>query len=193
MAVWVFGSLASGREDVAASERADAAVCLQRPQRVLIAHSEPKESRRWRIVGLLRNNGKCNSRTLDVNFCPFLGAGPSWNYGHEVPVGGSLSPSFVIASQVLEGSGAVSFSGFTSRRSAIVEFTTGNGVWSKVIPEKPVASVVGRAGWLLNVRYFLLCLPAGQKLRLVRVRDRSGRVLYRGREALGGFDDSGVP
>jgi hypothetical protein len=194
LAVWAaIGSPASGHGDAAAPEHGAAAACLQRPQRAVIAHSGPQEPRRWRIVGLLRNNGRCHSRTLEANFLPFLGAGPSWNYGHEVSVGGSLSPSFVIASQVLEGPGAVSFSGITSRRSAVVEFTTGNGVWSKVTPEEPGASVLGRAGWLRNVRYFLLFLPAGQKLRFVRVRDRSGHVLYRGRESLGGFDDTGFP
>jgi hypothetical protein len=194
LAVWAaFGSPASGHGDVAASKHGAAAVCLQRPQRAVIAHSGPQASRRWRIVGLLRNNLGCHSRILDFHFSPFLGSGPSWTYGERVAIGGSLAPSFVIASQYLEGSGAVAFGGITSPRSAVVEFTTGNGVWSKVTPEKPGAFVVGRAGWLRNVRYFLLFLPAGQKLRFVRVRDRSGHVLYRGREALGGFEDSGFP
>jgi hypothetical protein len=194
LAVWAaVGSPASGHGDAAAPEHGAAAACLQRPQRAVIAHSGPQEPRSWRIVGLLRNNVGCHSRILEFNFLPFLGSGPSWNYGEQVAIGGSLSPSFVIASHYLEGSGAVAFGGITSRRSAVVEFTTGNGVWSKVTPKKPGASVVGRAGWLRNVHYFLLFLPAGQKLRFVRVRDRSGHVLYRGREAVGAFNDTGFP
>lgn len=194
LAVWAAsGSPASGHGDAAASGDVVAAVCLQRPQRAVIAHSGSQEPRRWRIVGLLRNDARCHSRMLEVSFLPFVGSGPSWNYGEQVAIGGSLSPSFVIASHYLEGPDAVAFGGITSRRSAVVEFTTGNGVWSKVTPEKPGASVIGRAGWLRNVRYFLLFLPAGQKLRFVRVRDRSGHVLYRGREAVGAFNDSGFP
>jgi hypothetical protein len=159
----------------------------------VIAHSRPQEARRWRILGLLRGDARCHSRTLEVNFLPFVGSGPSWKYGHEVAVGGSLSPSFVIASQYLEGSDEVSFDGMTSRRSAVVEFTTGNGVWSRVRPKKPDALLADRAGWLRNVRYFQLYLPAGKRVRLVRVRDQSGHVLYQGREALGGFEDEGFP
>ena len=194
LAVWATsGSPASGRGGAAASGNGAAAVCLHRPQRAVIAHSGPQEPRRWRIVGLLRNDAGCHSRMLEFNFLPFLGSGPSWNYGEQVAIGGSLSASFVIASHYLEGSGAVAFGGVTSRRSAIVEFTTGNGVWSKVTPEKPRASVIEGAGWLRNVHYFLLFLPAGQKLRMVRVRDRFGHVLYRGREAVGAFNDSGFP
>lgn len=194
LAVWAaFGSLASGRGDVAASGYGEAARCLQRPQRAVIAHSGSHEPRRWRIVGLLRDNVGCHSRILDFNFSPFVSSGPSWTYGERVAIGGSLSPNFVIASQYLEGSSEVAFGGITGRRSAVVEYLTHDGVWSKVTPEDPRASVIARAGWLRNVRYFLQFLPAHTKVQRVRVRDRAGHVLYEGREAFGGFEDSGVP
>jgi hypothetical protein len=194
LAGWaVVGSPASGHGDAAASERGAAAACLQRPQRAVIAHRGPQEPRRWRIVGLLRNDARCHSRMLDFSFSPFVGSGPSWTYGEQVAIGGSLSPSFVIASRYLEGSGAVAFGGITGRRSAVVEYQTHDGVWSKVTPEDPRASVIVRAGWLRNVRYFLQFLPAHAKVQRVRVRDRAGKVLYRGREALGAFNDSGFP
>jgi hypothetical protein len=176
-----------------ASEHGAAAACLQRPQRAVIGHSGPQEPRRWRIVGQLRNDARCHSRMLDFNFWPFVGSGPSWTYGEQVVAGGSLSPSFVIASRYLEGSSEVAFGGITGRRSAVVEYQTHDGVWSKVTPEDPRASVLARAGWLRNVRYFLQFLPAHAKVQRVRVRDRAGNVSYEGREALGAFNDSGLP
>jgi hypothetical protein len=194
LAGWAaIGSPASGHGDAVASVHGDASSCLQRPRRAVIAHSRSQEPRSWRIVGLLRNNARCHSRMLDLNFLPFVGSGPSWTYGEQVAVGGSLSPSFVIASRYLAGSSEVAFGGITGRRSAVVEYQTHDGVWSKVTPEDPRASVISRAGWLRNVRYFLQFLPAHAKVQRVRVRDRAGNVLYEGREALGAFNDSGFP
>lgn len=169
------------------------AACLVRPQRSVIARGRSPEGRWWRIAGLLRNDARCRSRMLEFDFLPFGHSGPGWNYGHEVPIGGSLSSSFVIASQDLEGPKEVSFGGITTRRSALVEFTTGSGVWVKIKPERPQMGDAAEAGWLRNVRYFLEYLPARESVKRVRVRDRAGRVIYEGREALGGFDESGVP
>jgi hypothetical protein len=194
LAMWAaIGSSASGHAGAAASHHAADAACLKRPLRAMIGHSGPMEPRRWRIVGLLRNDARCHSRMLDFNFWPFVGSGPNWTYGEQVGAAGSLSPSFVIASRYLEGTNEVAFGGITGRRSAVVEYQTHDGAWSKVTPEDPRASVIARAGWLRNVRYFLQFLPAHAKVQRVRVRDRAGNVLYEGREALGAFDDSGFP
>jgi hypothetical protein len=187
--VVVFATIGS-----AASGPASPAACLSRPQRSLIARGRPPEGGWWRVVGLLRNDAHCRSRMLEFNFLPFGHSGRGWGYGHEVSIGDSLSSSFVIASQYLEGPNEVAFGGITSRRGALVEFTTGDGAWANVRPQTPQTAGIAEPRWLRNVRYFLTYLPLKEKVKKVRVRDRAGRVIFfQGRESLGSFDEAGHP
>lgn len=175
----------------AASGQASA-VCT-RPQRVPIAHGRSPEGQRWFIRGRLRNDFHCRTRMLDVDFVPFMHSGPSWTGGYQVPIGGSLSSSFVISSQALRGTEENSFSGMTTRRVVLVEFTTGDGSWSKVRPRRPQRAGAKEPDWLRNVRYFLVYFPVDERVQRVRARDRAGRVLYQGRESVpGSFEDAGV-
>jgi hypothetical protein len=171
---------------------ASSATCLKHPERVVLAHGRSPKGERWFIASHLRNNTSCRSRELEFNFYPFANSGPSWNGGYGVPIEASLPPSFVIASHDLSGNDENSYSGVTSRKGALVEFTTGNG-WVKVAPQRPPAADVATRPWLRNVSYFISYLSTNESVQRVRVRDQSGRLLYEGRPALGGFDDIGYP
>ncbi len=126
---------------------------------------------------------------LEFSFHPFGHPGLIWSSGYGVPIGGSLSSTFVIDSTQVKGSADIPYGGVTSRKVAVVEAETRNGGWTKIEPVLPQMSDPPR--WLRNVRYFMAFLPA--KVERIRVRDRAGRVLYRGRETVfGEFDDVGL-
>jgi hypothetical protein len=166
-------------------------VCLKRPLHVMVGHGQSPEGAKWYVAASLKNDAKCSSRLLEVSFHPF---GPNrirWGAGYGVPVGGSLSSTFVIASQLAKGTEEIAYGGVTSNKVATVEALTRGGGWIKIRPERPRMRTVPK--WLWNVRYFMEYLPANEKVERIRVRDRVGRVLYQGGESVfGEFDDVGV-
>lgn len=181
------------------SAESDPGVCLKHPRRAMVGHGVSPDGQRWYIVSHLRNDGKCRTRLLDIFFYPFGPSnlnpfGPSdlvWGEGYGVPRGGSLSSTFVISSRLAKKNGEIAYGGITSGRVALVEAFTRQGRWIKIEPVKP--ELPTPPTWLRNVRYFMEYLPTNEKVELIRVRDRAGRVLYQGRESvLGGFEDAGV-
>jgi hypothetical protein len=164
-------------------------VCLKHPRRVTVGHGRSPSGQKWYVVGHLRNDGRCHTRLLEVSFHPWGTPSTVWGAGYGVPIGGSLSSTFVISSNQLKGTGAIAYGGVTSRRVALVEAFTRRGGWAKIKPQLPQLS--SPPSWLRNVCFFMEYLPG--KVERIRVRDRAGHVLYAGRESvLGEFDDVGV-
>jgi hypothetical protein len=174
------------------SAESDPGVCLKRPLRAMVGHGKSPGGREWSVVAHLRNDGKCRTRLLQLSFYPYGRSGINWRPGYGVPIGASLSSTFVISSEQLREDGVISYSGLTSAKVALVEASTRNGGWVKIEPVRPQTRKLPR--WLRNVRYFMAFLPATSgKVERIRVRDRAGRVLYQGRESVfGEFDDVGV-
>lgn len=176
----------------AGSAESDPGVCLKRPLRAMVGHGRSPDGRKWSVVGHLRNDWKCRSRLLEISFHPFGHTGVRWGAGYGVPIGASLSSTFVISSDQFEKAGEIAYGGITSAKVALVEASTRNGGWVKIEPQASQTATVPR--WLRNVRYFMEYFPASVgKVERVRVRDRDGRVLYQGRESVfGKFDDVGL-
>jgi hypothetical protein len=130
---------------------------------------------------------------LDFSFYPFGHSGILRRSGYGVPIGGSLSSTFVvISSQQDRSDGEIAYSGITSGKVALVEASTRNGGWVKIEPERP--QIANPPAWLRNVRYFMEFLPGNEEVERIRVRDRAGRVLYQGRESVfGDFDGEVLP
>lgn len=163
--------------------------CQKHRRRALVGHGQSASGQKWYIVARLENNSGCHSRMLESSFHPFGHSGTVWGVGCGVPIGGSLSSTFVISSRQLKGAGEVAYGGVTSAKVATVEALTRHGEWIRFEPQRPQLSIV--PNWLRNVRYFMEYLPA--KVERIRVRDRTGRVLYQGGESIfGEFDDVGV-
>lgn len=163
--------------------------CLSHPRRVVVGHGRSSEGQKWYVIGHLRNDGKCHTRLLEISFHPWGTPSTVWDAGFGVPIGGSLSSTFVISSRQLKGTEAIAYGGITARRVALVEALTRRGEWVKIEPQLPQLAAPPR--WLRNVRFFMDYVPG--KVERIRVRDRSGRVLYQGRESvLGMFKDVGV-
>lgn len=163
-------------------------VCLKHPLRVMVGHGRSPRGQEWYIAAHLRNNWKCHARLLDFSFYPFGHSGIWRGAGYGVPIGGSLSSTFVVISSHQDRSdGEIAYSGITSGKVALVEASTRNGGWVKIEPERP--QIANPPAWLRNVRYFMKFLPGNEKVERIRVRDRAGRVLYQGRESVfGDFD-----
>lgn len=174
------------------SAESDPGVCLKRPLRAMVGHGRSPDGREWSVVGHLRNDSKCRSRLLEISFHPFGRTGVRWGAGYGVPIGASLSSTFVISSEQFEKAGEISYGGITSAKVALVEASTRNGGWVKIAPVRPQTRKL--PGWLSNVLFFMKYLPASAgKVERIRVRDRAGRVLYQGRESVfGEFDDVGL-
>lgn len=173
----------------ATGSASDPGICLKHPHRAMVGHGRSPGGQRWYIVGHLRNDGKCHTRLLEISFHPFGRAGVTWGAGYGVPIGGSLSSTFVIASQQVRRAGEVAYGGITSGRVALVEALTRRGAWVKIEPQAPQLSNPPR--WLRNVLFFMDYVPG--KVERIRVRDGMGRLLYQGRESVfGEFDDVGV-
>jgi hypothetical protein len=173
------------------SAESDSGVCLKRPRRAMIAHGRSPGGQKWYIEGHLMNDARCQSRMLEMSFHPFGHSGASWAAGYGIPIGGSLSSTFVIVSQQFKRDGAIAYGGITSGRVALVEASTRHAQWIKIEPEMPQMPTL--PSWLRNVRYFMEYLPANEKIERIRVRDQARRVLYQGDESVfGEFEDVGV-
>jgi hypothetical protein len=165
--------------------------CLKRPLRAVIGHGVSPAGPKWYVVSHLKNDADCHTRLLEVSFRPFGRSAASFADGYGVPIGGSLSSTFVISSVQMKVGNELAYAGITSNKVATVEASTGDGHWVKIEPKRPQGPKIPT--WLRNVRYFLEYLPPDHKVELVRARDRTGRVLYQGRETVfGEFDDVGV-
>jgi hypothetical protein len=166
-------------------------VCLKRPLRANIGHGVSPAGQKWYVVSHLSNDYHCRTRLLEVSFHPSGSGAVSFGAGYGVPIGGSLSSTFVFFSDQMKVGGEIAYGGFTSDKVASVEAWTGKGRWVKIEPGRPQAPKVPT--WLRNVRYFIEYLPADEKVEFVRARDRTGKVLYQGRESVfGEFEDVGV-
>ena len=164
-------------------------VCLKRPLRAMIGHGVSPAGQNWYVVSHLKNDYHCRTRMLEASFHPFGKSGLTWGAGYGVPIGSSLSSTFVIASQLAKKDGEIAYGGITSRKVALVEALTRRGAWVKIEPQVPQLSSPPR--WLSNVLFFMDYVPG--KVERIRVRDRAGRVLYTGVESVfGRFDDVGV-
>jgi hypothetical protein len=165
--------------------------CLKRPLRAMIGDGVSPAGQKWYVVSHLKNDADCHTRLLEVSFHPTGDRAVSFGAGYGIPTGGSLSSTFVIASQQMKVGKEIAYGGFTSYKVALVEAFTGGGNWVRMEPTRPQVSKVPT--WLRNVRYFIEYLPRNEKVEFVRVRDQAGRVLYQGRETVfGQFDDVGV-
>lgn len=166
-------------------------VCLKRPLRAMIGHGVSPSGLRWYVVSRLKNDDQCHTRMLETTFHPSGTSAVSFGANFGVPIGGSLSSTFVFSSEQMKVGEEIAYEGITSDKVASVEASTGDGHWVRIEPKRPQLPKVPT--WLRNVRYFVEYLPRDEKVELVRVRDRAGRVLYRGRETVfGEFEDVGV-
>ena len=166
-------------------------VCLKRPLRAKSGHGVSPVGLRWYVVTHLKNNDHCHTRMLETTFHPSGTSAVSVGANFGVPIGGSLSSTFVFSSEQMRVGEEIAYEGITSNMVASVEASTGGGHWVRIEPSRPQLPKV--PAWLRNVRYFVEYLPGDEKVELVRVRDRTGRVLYQGRETVfGEFDDVGV-
>jgi hypothetical protein len=155
----------------------------------MIGHGVSPAGLKWYVVSRLKNDANCHTRMLEVSFHPSGDNAVSFAAGYGVPIGGSLSSTFVVSSEQMKVGKEIAYGGITSDKVALVEASTGDGRWVKIEPERPQLSNPPR--WLSNLR-FLMVYPSG-KVERIRVRDHAGRVLYRGRESVfGEFDDVGV-
>lgn len=151
------------------SAESNPGVCLKHSSRALVGHGQSPGGQKWYVASHLRNDGKCHTRLLELSFHPFGRSGLTWGAGYGVPIGGSLSSTFVIASQLAKKDGEISYGGVTSRRVALVEAFTRRGVWVKIEPQVPQLSAPPR--WLRNVRFFMAYVPG----KVERIRVRAGR------------------
>jgi hypothetical protein len=173
------------------STESDSSACIKAPRHATVGHGVSPGGQKWYVTSLITNNAMCRARLLEITFHPFGPSGVSWAAGYGIPVGGSLSSTFVIASQQVKNNGEIAYGGVVSARVAVVEAAIRGGGWSKIEPQKPQA--VNPPRWLRNVRYFVEYLPANEKVERIRVRDWTGRVLYQGGESVfGEFEDPGV-
>jgi hypothetical protein len=170
------------------SAESDPGVCLKHPRRVTVGHGRSSGGQKWYVVGHLSNDARCHTRLLEISFHPWGTPDTVWGAGYGIPIGGSLSSTFVISSKQLKGTEVIAYGGITSRRVALVEAFTRRGV-VKIEPQAPQLSNPPR--WLRNVLFFMEYVPG--KVERIRVRDRAGHVLYQGGESvLGTFKDVGV-
>lgn len=160
------------------------------PGRALVASGSGPDGATWMIMGELRNNNSCRSRLLKAIFHPFGRQGPSWSGGYEIQTGSSISPQFPISAQNLVGRSRVAFSGIAGSDVSQIEALTAEGKWITIRPMRSPTSLRKRYPWLRNLTYFMQFLPLDDSVQFVRVRDAEGRIIFKGREALGAFEGS---
>lgn len=161
--------------------------CIE-PAQHLVAKERREAGGLWRMTATIRNNGSCDFWLLGIKAAPFGGRGPTWKGGWGIPAGGSLSSTFPISGQDLAGDGERSFSGITGGAIREIEVTTSDGGAFIIHPKLVEKRLRKRYVWLRHLRYFVRYSPLARSVMYVRVRNATGKVVYKGRGVNGVFE-----
>lgn len=161
--------------------------CMDRQQH-LVAKGESPTGSPWTATASISNNGSCNAWLVGMEFVPFGAPAGRWKGAWGIPAGSHLPDRFTIGA-LDEGSGSErSFSGVAGARVRSIAVTTSTGEHFTIHPKLPPPKLRKRFVWLRNMRYFIRYYPVGQHVKIAKLLNSRGEVIYIARGAEGEFD-----
>lgn len=179
---YVLPAVSSSSQGVPAS-----GTCIHR-QHHLIAKGRSPGDRRWTVTGTIRNSGSCGYWLFGMNFVfsgPNAGA---WRGAWGILAGGHLSNSFTIGAQDETESSEQVFSGVVGSRVKTILLTISNGDRLVIHPKLPRQRLRKRFVWLRSMRYFVHYYNTGQHVKVARLLNSQGEIIFTARGEEGVFE-----
>lgn len=164
-----------------------AGTCIHHQHR-LIAKGRSPGDKRWTVTGTIRNSGSCGYWLLGMNFVfsgPNAGA---WRGAWGISAGGHLSDSFTISAQDETESSEQVFSGVVGSRVKTILLTISNGERLVIHPKLPRQRLRKRFVWLRSMRYFVRYYNTGQHVKVARLLNSQGEIIFMARGEEGVFE-----